>query len=122
MVGHEEVEAGGVECHGEESDGNEFIDVEAPHLEPEPRHEAASPDAGQGPERQLARGEHLVVHDFLVEHFFEHVLGSQQALDDGDEQDDGDEVAIGPHTRLEVGLLLGPHAVEAAAEGDERCR
>ena len=36
MVGHEEVEAGGIEGDADEAEGDELIDVEGPHLQPQP--------------------------------------------------------------------------------------
>ena len=59
------------------------------------------------------------MHHLFVEHLFQYVFGRQQPFHHGNEQEDGNEVAVGPHAWLEVRLLLGPHTVEAAAKGDE---
>ena len=93
--------------------------VEAAHVHPPVGEEAAGQDARQHGPVQANGSQRLVVHHFFVEHLFEHVLRGEEGLDQRDEQQDGQQVAVGPHPGLQVGMADVAHAADAPAQGDD---
>ena len=93
--------------------------VVAAHVHPPVGEEAAGQDARQHGPVQADGGQRLVVHYLLIEHLFEYVLCGEEGLDQRDEQQDGQQVAVGPHPGLQIGMADVAHAAHAPAQGDD---
>ncbi len=92
--------------------------VEAAHVHPPVGEEAAGQDARQHGPVQADGSQRLVVHHLLIEYLFEHVLRGEEGLDQRDEQQDGQQVAVGPHPGFQVGMADVAHAADAHRQRD----
>ena len=93
--------------------------VEAVHVHPPVGEEAASQDARRSPPVEPDADHLFVVHHLFVEHLFEHVLRGEEGLDQRDEQQDGQQVAVGPHPGLQEGMADVAHAADAHHQRDD---
>ena len=93
--------------------------VEAAHVHPPVGEEAAGQDARRSPPVEPDADHLFVVHHLFVEHLFEHVLRGEEGLDQRDEQQDGQQVAVGPHPGLQEGMADVAHAADAHHQRDD---
>src|SRR5574344_462450 len=101
---HQEVVAGKIcrqACH---PDCEKLVVVEPQHFHPQQRKHGSECHSSKHPPVELRLGERAISHRIFVEYLLEHVFGGKEYLYHGYQDEDGCEIAIGPHLGLIIGM------------------